>query len=235
MERNKLEHYRRVLLEERENMLNLQRSIEEGPDGQSGLHESFKESTMELSSYDNHPADHGDITFERAKDIGLMDHFSGILSMITDALDKIDAGTYGTCDQCGSEIPEERLETFPYSTMCVQCKRFHEDAEQPRERPIEEDFLNPPFARTFTDGEDNVAFDGEDAWQKVARYGTSNAPVDEPNAVRWDDTFYDADEDEGLVDWGDAIIDDGFLDEYADDEHTGQITRRERQEYRRKD
>lgn len=31
-------------------------------------------------------------------------------------------GTYGTCRVCGTEIPEERLDALPTTTLCVACK-----------------------------------------------------------------------------------------------------------------
>ncbi len=39
------------------------------------------------------------------------------------ALDAIDAGTYGICVDCGSEIPEGRLRALPDSVRCVPCQR----------------------------------------------------------------------------------------------------------------
>lgn len=40
---------------------------------------------------------------------------------IDEALARIDAGTYGRCVACGSEIPEERLELRPFAGRCVNC------------------------------------------------------------------------------------------------------------------
>lgn len=40
---------------------------------------------------------------------------------IVDALDKIDEGTYGICEECGEEIPVERLEVEPTARTCVAC------------------------------------------------------------------------------------------------------------------
>jgi DnaK suppressor protein len=37
------------------------------------------------------------------------------------ALGRIEAGTYGRCDRCGAEIPEERLELRPFASRCVRC------------------------------------------------------------------------------------------------------------------
>lgn len=37
------------------------------------------------------------------------------------ALSKLDEGTYGVCDSCGSTIPEGRLEIHPWAVLCVPC------------------------------------------------------------------------------------------------------------------
>jgi DnaK suppressor protein len=39
------------------------------------------------------------------------------------ALAKIDAGTYGTCDECGRDIGADRLEALPAASRCVACAR----------------------------------------------------------------------------------------------------------------
>jgi RNA polymerase-binding transcription factor DksA len=43
------------------------------------------------------------------------------LADIKDALERIDAGTYGLCEVCGAEIPPARLEARPASVRCVAC------------------------------------------------------------------------------------------------------------------
>src|SRR5688500_3400716 len=39
------------------------------------------------------------------------------------ALDRIVAGTYGTCVRCGAPIPAERLEIRPFASGCVSCQQ----------------------------------------------------------------------------------------------------------------
>ena len=39
---------------------------------------------------------------------------------------RLEQGAYGKCEQCGGEIPEERLEALPDTTMCVPCQRLRE-------------------------------------------------------------------------------------------------------------
>ncbi|HEY8533458.1 MAG TPA: TraR/DksA C4-type zinc finger protein [Micromonospora sp.] len=42
------------------------------------------------------------------------------------ALARLDAGTYGRCEGCGTAIPIERLEIFPCATACVSCQQARE-------------------------------------------------------------------------------------------------------------
>ncbi|MDH4118933.1 MAG: TraR/DksA C4-type zinc finger protein [Acidimicrobiia bacterium] len=43
------------------------------------------------------------------------------ISEIDHALAKLAAGTYGVCDDCGTQIPEERLEARPATPRCIGC------------------------------------------------------------------------------------------------------------------
>jgi DnaK suppressor protein len=45
------------------------------------------------------------------------------LARIERALEKMQAGTYGTCEECGCEIPLARLYALPYATLCIRCQR----------------------------------------------------------------------------------------------------------------
>lgn len=138
-------------------------------DGQ-GLVESLGDSISELSTYDNHPADIGSEVFERSKDFALREGAGITLAAVDEALAKIDAGTYGTCDLCGKKIDRGRLEAIPYTTLCLDCKSSEEEIPDQNVRPVEEEVLGKPFARTFTDDPDAVGYDGEDAWREVAHY-----------------------------------------------------------------
>ncbi|MCO8128694.1 TraR/DksA C4-type zinc finger protein [Acidimicrobiia bacterium EGI L10123] len=44
------------------------------------------------------------------------------LRQVDRAEQAIEDGTYGTCRVCGTQVPEERLEALPWTTLCVQCK-----------------------------------------------------------------------------------------------------------------
>ncbi|MFZ0492316.1 MAG: TraR/DksA C4-type zinc finger protein [Acidimicrobiia bacterium] len=44
-----------------------------------------------------------------------------LLGQVEDALERLDAGTYGMCINCGKPIPAARLDAIPYTTLCVAC------------------------------------------------------------------------------------------------------------------
>ncbi len=56
-----------------------------------------------------------------------------LLKKIDTAIEKIDSGTYGTCEVCGQEIGIKRLEARPVTTMCIECKTEQEAEEKLRE------------------------------------------------------------------------------------------------------
>jgi YteA family regulatory protein len=173
----------------------------------------LKESVGELSGYDNHPADLGEETFERAKDLGLKGNTKVLLMKVNHALDRINNGTYGICEKCGQKIEEQRLNALPYTTFCVNCKISEGNPGDHSRRPLEEEVLKYPFGRSFLDDTDKTEYDGEDAWQDVARYGTSESPQDVPGAVDYNEIYVDSEEKRGIVQESDSIIDEEDPDE----------------------
>jgi DnaK suppressor protein len=68
----------------------------------------------------------GDGTVEavdRLNQIGVATSLESRLERIERALDKLEDGTYGTCDACGGPIDPRRLRAAPESTVCVACPR----------------------------------------------------------------------------------------------------------------
>jgi len=82
--------------------------------------QSESESVSELSSYDQHPADLGTETFEREKDLSILEQVESELGDVEHAIRRLDEGTYGTCEVCGSPIPDERLEAMPAARLCLE-------------------------------------------------------------------------------------------------------------------
>jgi DnaK suppressor protein len=52
------------------------------------------------------------------------------LRRIDEALERLDLGGYGLCEDCDAEIAEERLEVVPFATRCVDCERRRELEEK---------------------------------------------------------------------------------------------------------
>lgn len=73
--------------------------------------------------YGNHMADDATEAFEQAKDLALRQNAEQLLAQVTDALERFEQGTYGSCEQCGSEIDPARLQALPYVTLCLRCQQ----------------------------------------------------------------------------------------------------------------
>lgn len=90
--------------------------------------ESEDDSISELSSIDQHPADIGTETFEREKDISILEQVEAELADVEHALRRLEDGTYGICEACGKPIPDARLEALPASRYCVEDQAKRERA-----------------------------------------------------------------------------------------------------------
>ena len=112
------DHFRGPLLKRREQ---LQTTIKNHDIGRSSLLDETGE--LLSSSADNHLADTASQTFERELDEGLEEDAERQLREVEAALARIDEGSYGKCEVCGREIPEERLEAIPWATLCVDDAR----------------------------------------------------------------------------------------------------------------
>ncbi len=76
--------------------------------------------------FDDDPADSGSANLERDRAQSLSGHARRILAEVEAALERMDAGTYGVCENCGQAIERDRLEALPYATLCMDCKRGEE-------------------------------------------------------------------------------------------------------------
>ena len=113
------ERFRKILIDERDRVT---LTVE-------NLHEAGSlEDETEEETYDNHLADSATATLNREIDYTLEENSEHVLSGITEALDRIEGGTFGSCAGCGKQIAEERLEAIPYATRCIDCQRLAERA-----------------------------------------------------------------------------------------------------------
>src|SRR5579864_4831315 len=81
--------------------------------------ESENESISELSHQAQHQADVGTETFDRERDLSLLEQVEAELADVEHALRRLDEGSYGTCEACGRPIDEARLEAVPAARFCL--------------------------------------------------------------------------------------------------------------------
>ena len=173
----------------------------------------------ELSSYDNHPGDHGSELYEQELSQALKEHDLGRLKDVEDSLKRIQVGSYGVCHNCKKEIDFERLKASPTARWCIDCQESDSETVDPKDqsqdRPVEELSLGYPFGRTFTDGGDSLVYDGEDSWQDVEQYGSSSGPQDISvnRLIDYKNAYYDSEENIGLAEKIEAIDEEEFEDQ----------------------
>jgi RNA polymerase-binding transcription factor DksA len=74
------------------------------------------------ADYPQDPADSGANLSESDRSEAMLAFANRQRSQVLDALHRIDAGTYGTCVDCGTKVPEGRLEAKPEAARCVACQ-----------------------------------------------------------------------------------------------------------------
>jgi DnaK suppressor protein len=76
----------------------------------------------EASAFGMHQADAGSDAYDRDFALSLLSQEQDALYEIEEALKRIDAGTYGTCEMSGKAIPHARLEAIPFARFTVECQ-----------------------------------------------------------------------------------------------------------------
>jgi RNA polymerase-binding transcription factor DksA len=103
------------------------RRLEEVRESFDGIgDESERDNLSELSGADQHQADVGSETFEREKDLSILEQVEAELADVAHALERLDEGTYGTCEACGKPIGDERLEAMPAARFCLDDQALAE-------------------------------------------------------------------------------------------------------------
>ncbi|MFF3621852.1 TraR/DksA family transcriptional regulator [Streptomyces sp. NPDC002467] len=71
-------------------------------------------------------ADTGTKNITRESELALAANATSMLEQTERALERMDAGTYGLCENCGKPIGKARMQAFPRATLCVDCKQKQE-------------------------------------------------------------------------------------------------------------
>ena len=110
------EEFRKIL---RSQMDALLQEAEKTVNGMTADKESFPD-----------PTDRALLESNRNFQLRIRDRERKLLNKIREALDRIEAGTFGICEECAEEISLERLRVRPVTTLCIRCKTRMEALER---------------------------------------------------------------------------------------------------------
>jgi DnaK suppressor protein len=113
-------HFRELLLDERGRVESAITGLRDGHPG--SIEDESEEVNGSLDTEDI--GETASITLGREIDYTLGENSQAVLGEIDAALARIEAGTYGTCTNCGNEIAVGRLEAHPWASLCIDCARL---------------------------------------------------------------------------------------------------------------
>ena len=115
MTKQELIYFKKLLLERRAVLAGDVNHLEEG-----ALRKTKDDAaTLDISNF----ADLGTDNFEQDFAIGLIENSEDTLREIDAALERIEKGTYGVCEESGDFIGKSRLKVVPWARLCIECQR----------------------------------------------------------------------------------------------------------------
>lgn len=79
--------------------------------------------TPDGDRFDQGFADSGQSTAEKARVLSMAEEMLGTVKEVDAAIARMQDGTYGTCENCGKPIGDERLDARPVARLCLDCKK----------------------------------------------------------------------------------------------------------------
>ena len=89
------------------------------------------------------PEESGRANTEQDLDLTLMEMQAETCRRIDDALQRLEQGTYGSCEECDEEIPAARLSALPFATLCVTCQELQEESPSYERRSLPSAWVSP--------------------------------------------------------------------------------------------
>jgi len=121
MTKQELARFKKLLLAKREEILNDLGKLKD-----QEMTSTLKDASGENSAYSFHMADVGTDNMEREKTFYFATQEGRFLYHIEQAIERIEKGTYGLCQECGQPIGKERLDAVPHARLCITCKSNEE-------------------------------------------------------------------------------------------------------------
>jgi DnaK suppressor protein len=118
MEKEQLEYFRNLLNERLDVLI-----------GEAT--KTMADMTDEKESFPD-PTDRASLESDRNFLLRIRERERRLILKIREALNRIENGTYGICEECGDDISTQRLEVRPVTTLCIDCKKAQEAEEKQR-------------------------------------------------------------------------------------------------------
>lgn len=116
MNKKKLEEFRELLQEQMDQLLH-------------DAGKTVSEMTDEKNNFPD-PTDRASLESDRNFELRIRDRERRLIGKIREAIERIDAGEFGECEDCGDQISEARLKARPVTTLCIECKTEQERQEK---------------------------------------------------------------------------------------------------------
>src|SRR5262249_55446749 len=114
LSKKELDHFRKILIQKRAELVGDIANIED---------EALRQSSGSLSHLPQHMAEQGTDTFDQAISLDLAAVDRNLLRESDAALKRIDDGTYGICERTGKPINPERLAELPWARYSIEAAR----------------------------------------------------------------------------------------------------------------
>ncbi|SEA61675.1 transcriptional regulator, TraR/DksA family [Desulfuromusa kysingii] len=116
MDNKSLEEFRTLLNQQLESLL-------------SDVGKTVSEMTEENPNFPD-PTDRASLESDRNFELRIRDRERMLINKIRQAIERINDGTFGLCENCEEPISAERLRARPVTTLCIDCKTEQERQEK---------------------------------------------------------------------------------------------------------
>jgi len=118
MRKSEMKEYQQQLFELARDLMGKDASLKK-----EALRSLAGDTRANLSNVPMHLGDLSSDSYEQEVSTQLLENERGMLLEIAEALERVDQGTYGTCENCQKPIVSERLKALPYARYCIDCAR----------------------------------------------------------------------------------------------------------------
>ena len=95
-----------------------------------GVRGASEETSLARAGDVRETGDEGEAMLQDAIRFALISMKCEMVVRIDRALERLDEGHYGMCDDCGEDIAESRLRALPFAERCRRCEELREDVER---------------------------------------------------------------------------------------------------------